>query len=121
MSAHLSAGERGTARPGFGPVAAVLLSGALLGGALTACTGNAPILDRIKRCESGGNYRAVNRSSGASGAYQFLDSTWRAMPESRGYAKASYAPAWLQDQAARRLYARYGIRPWIASSSCWAR
>ncbi|MDP9187762.1 MAG: transglycosylase family protein [Actinomycetota bacterium] len=29
-------------------------------------------------CESGGNYRALNPSSGAGGAYQILPSTWRA-------------------------------------------
>ena len=28
-------------------------------------------------CESGGNYGAVNPSSGAGGAYQILPSTWR--------------------------------------------
>ena len=27
-------------------------------------------------CESGGNYSAVNPSSGAGGAYQILPSTW---------------------------------------------
>ena len=29
-------------------------------------------------CESGGNYRALNPSSVAGGAYQILPSTWRA-------------------------------------------
>ncbi len=29
-------------------------------------------------CESGGNYRALNPSSGAGGAYQIIPSTWRA-------------------------------------------
>lgn len=29
-------------------------------------------------CESGGNYRALNASSGAGGAYQIIPSTWRA-------------------------------------------
>jgi hypothetical protein len=33
----------------------------------------------IKQCESGGDYTAVNASSGASGAYQFLDSTWQSL------------------------------------------
>jgi septal ring factor EnvC (AmiA/AmiB activator) len=32
----------------------------------------------IVMCESGGNYRALNPSSGAGGAYQILPSTWRA-------------------------------------------
>src|SRR5262249_9542806 len=32
----------------------------------------------IVMCESGGNYHAVNPSSGAGGAYQILPSTWAA-------------------------------------------
>ena len=32
----------------------------------------------IVMCESGGNYHALNASSGAGGAYQILPSTWRA-------------------------------------------
>src|SRR4029077_17777237 len=32
----------------------------------------------IVMCESGGNYHALNPSSGAGGAYQILPSTWRA-------------------------------------------
>ena len=32
----------------------------------------------IVMCESGGNYRALNPSSGAGGAYQIIPSTWRA-------------------------------------------
>ncbi|MGZ4619478.1 MAG: transglycosylase family protein [Frankiaceae bacterium] len=119
MLARLNAG-RLAARRGARPLAATLLSAAVLGGALTAC-GHPPILERIKQCESGGNYRAVNRSSGAAGGYQFMYTTWRAMPESRGYRNASDAPAWLQDQAARRLYAMYGTSPWAASRSCWGR
>jgi muramidase (phage lysozyme) len=30
------------------------------------------------QCESGGNWHAVNPSSGAGGAYQIMPSTWRA-------------------------------------------
>ena len=35
--------------------------------------------DYIKQCESGGDYSAVNPSSGAGGAWQFLPSTWRSV------------------------------------------
>jgi hypothetical protein len=118
MSARLNLG-RLAARRGARPVAAAMLSAAMLGGALTAC-GNPPILERIKRCESGGNYRAVNPSSGAAGAYQFMFTTWHALPESRGYRTAANAPAWIQDAAARRVYGMYGTRPWAASRSCWS-
>jgi hypothetical protein len=47
-----------------------------------------------------GKYTALNPSSGASGAYQFLDSTWRNVSKRAGfpgYAKAMYAPARVQD------------------------
>lgn len=96
-----------------------LLTAGLVGAALPASAVTPPILERIKQCESGGNYRALNPESGASGAYQFLDSTWREMPQSRGYRKAMYAPPGRQDRAAQTLYARQGTRPWNASRACW--
>lgn len=74
------------------------------------------ILERIKQCESGGNYQAQNRSSTASGAYQFLDSTWNGYG---GYQKARLAPPAVQDQKARETYNRSGTRPWESSRSCW--
>ena len=33
----------------------------------------------IKQCESGGDYGAVNSSSGAGGAWQFMPGTWRSV------------------------------------------
>ena len=39
--------------------------------------GNWAIPEAIVMCESGGNFQAVNPSSGAGGAYQILPSTWR--------------------------------------------
>jgi soluble lytic murein transglycosylase-like protein len=56
---------------------------------------------RVAFCESRHNPGAYNRSSGASGLYQFLPSTWRATPQGRAgmspfdpYANAA-AAAWL--------------------------
>jgi muramidase (phage lysozyme) len=34
------------------------------------------ILETIRTFESGGNYSAENPDTSASGAYQFLDTTW---------------------------------------------
>ncbi len=48
-----------------------LVEGAYLGGPYSIPT-------YIVICESGGNYRALNPSSGAGGAYQIIPSTWRA-------------------------------------------
>ena len=85
-------------------------------GAFAVPANAAPSLDAIKQCESGGNYQAVNASSGASGAYQFLDSTWAGMSQSAGYAHAADAPAAVQDAAAAELMARSGASQWECSS-----
>ena len=49
----------------------------------------------IKMVESHGNYKAKSRWSSASGAYQFIDSTWN---NYGGYKRAYLAPAKIQDQ-----------------------
>lgn len=46
--------------------------------ATVASGGGYTIPSSIVQCESGGNYSAVNPSSGAGGAYQILPSTWQA-------------------------------------------
>jgi septal ring factor EnvC (AmiA/AmiB activator) len=63
----------------------------------------------IVMCESGGNYRAYNPSSGAGGAYQIIPSTWRAHG-GRGYAhQASKAE---QDRIARLIWENDGPGAW---------
>jgi resuscitation-promoting factor RpfA len=98
--------------------------GALIVVELLTATGAAAatpsFLQRIKQCESGGNYTAVNPTSGASGAYQFIDSTWRSLSASAGYATAASAPVAVQDAAALELYNEEGTAPWNSSISCWA-
>jgi hypothetical protein len=76
------------------------------------------ILAAIRQHESGGNYTAKNPYGSASGAYQFIDSTWRSVlgqiaPQLVGtYPTAASAPPALQDQAARHMaqgaFQRYG-------------
>ncbi len=64
------------------------------------CLGSAqiePILATIRAIESGGNYTAQNSGSTASGAYQFLDSTWA---NYGGYPHAWQAPSTVQDAKA---------------------
>lgn len=58
--------------------------------------------DYIKQCESGGDYRAVNPSSGAGGAWQFLPSTWRSvggtgLPQNATPAEQDYRASILWD------------------------
>jgi hypothetical protein len=82
------------------------------------------VLRLIRGCESGsgphspGNYAAANPASTASGAYQFLDSTWRGR---FGVRRAKYAKKWQQDKAAIDEHRRNGTSPWAASRHCWAR
>jgi muramidase (phage lysozyme) len=54
-------------------------------------------------CESGGNYGAVNPSSGAGGAYQMLPSTYKGLGGQ--FASPNVAPKWEQDKLAAKLWA----------------
>jgi hypothetical protein len=55
------------------------------------------ILATIRQMESGGDYTAQARGSTASGAYQFIDSTWNGYG---GYRRAADAPPPVQDAKA---------------------
>ena len=67
------------------------------------------IAQTIRIRESGGNYTAQNGSSSASGAYQFIDSTWQGLTQQYGfgtqYASAADAPAGVQDYIAKKQIA----------------
>ena len=101
-------------------LAASGLAGAGAANAATpAASGSGSVLSAIRECESGGDYRAENPNSTASGAYQFLDSTWQTLDAAQGYSRAKNAPKSVQDAAAQELYAQAGTSPWLASKSCW--
>ena len=78
----VSARAAATAAPIRRPAAAVPPPGSGSGlRAIYAVFGNSPGLTwalRVAKCESGYNPLAVNRSSGASGLFQFMPSTWNA-------------------------------------------
>ncbi len=78
------------------------------GGGFMAC---------VRGRESRGQYGAVNRGSGAAGAYQFMPGTWNntarhaGRPDLVGKSPASASPA-DQDAMAAHLYAWQGSAPW---------
>jgi peptidoglycan hydrolase-like protein with peptidoglycan-binding domain len=63
----------------------------------------------IVQCESGGNWGAVNASSGAGGAYQILPSTWAAYGGTGLPQDASPAE---QSAVAAKIYAASGGSAW---------
>ena len=67
-----------------------------------------------------GGYSAQNPRSSASGAYQFIDSTWRNAASSAGhpgYSRAVHAPWWVQDAVAMHAVNNGGRSHW-AGAGC---
>jgi hypothetical protein len=75
----------------------------------TYSSGGYSIPASIVTCESGGNYSAVNPSSGAGGAYQILPSTWAAYGGQGLPQDASPAE---QNAIAAKIYATQGASAW---------
>jgi septal ring factor EnvC (AmiA/AmiB activator) len=63
-------------------------------------------------CESGGNYGALNPSSGAGGAYQIIPSTWAAYG---GQGAPHEAPKAEQDRIAAAIWADSGGGAWVCA------
>lgn len=78
----------------------------------TGGSGGYVIPGYIVQCESGGNWSAVNPSSGAGGAYQIMPSTWAAyggqgLPENASPAQ--------QSQIASEIWAHQGPSAWTCA------
>jgi len=71
--------------------------------------GASALLERIARCESGGNPAAVSATGRYRGKYQFSLPTWRALG---GTGDPAAAPEAEQDRRAAELLARAGTTPW---------
>lgn len=67
----------------------------------------------IVMCESGGNYRALNPSSGAGGAYQIMPETWAAYG---GEGLPHLASKQEQDRIAALIWADSGPTPWVCKA-----
>lgn len=88
-------------------------SGPTSGGA----PGFSSLADMVRFYESGGDYNAKNPGTTASGAYQFIDSTWRGYASQIGidtsvYPTARSAPPYLQDRVFQRAVATNGLNDW---------
>jgi peptidoglycan hydrolase CwlO-like protein len=66
----------------------------------------------IVMCESGGDYGALNPSSGAGGAYQILPSTWSLYG---GEGEPQDAPKGEQDRIAAEIWADSGGGAWVCA------
>ena len=71
--------------------------------------GVSSVLERIARCESGGNPRAVSPDGRYRGKYQFSRETWRSLGGEGDPARASERE---QDRLAAKLYRLRGTSPW---------
>lgn len=74
--------------------------------------GDWAIPQAIVMCESGGNFDAVNPSSGAGGAYQILPSTWDAYG---GHGKPSEASPQEQNEIASQIWQDSGPSAWVCA------
>ncbi|MEB6036599.1 transglycosylase family protein [Staphylococcus pseudoxylosus] len=73
-------------------------------------------LQQIAQRESGGDIHATNPSSGASGKFQFLQSTWDSVAPSEYQGQpAGNAPEAVQDAAAQKLYDEVGPSQWVTA------
>jgi peptidoglycan hydrolase CwlO-like protein len=74
--------------------------------------GDWAIPEAIVMCESGGNFNAVNPSSGAGGAYQILPSTWELYGGSGNPEDASPSQ---QSSIASQIWADSGPSAWVCA------
>jgi hypothetical protein len=72
-----------------------------------------PVLERIARCESGGNPRAIGGGGMYRGKYQMMESTWASVG---GTGDPAAAPEAEQDRRAAMLLARSGPSQWPVCS-----
>lgn len=84
----------------------------------TPSTAGPTALEAVRWCESRDDYRAENPTSTASGAFQFVASTWEWVTGLEP--PASRYPRDVQDAAFLELWDDgAGARHWAPSRTCW--
>ena len=74
---------------------------------------------RIAKCESGFKADAQNKTSTASGIFQFLTSTFTQQAEAHGLLWTDKNDAETQAELAAHMIAEGGLRHWNESRACW--
>lgn len=99
--------------------AAVAVATATMSAAFTHEAAAADRWDALIECESGGNPKAQNPKSTASGLFQIIDSTWKAFGGLEFAKHAKDATVAEQYKVAERLFSAEGYGPWASSKHCW--
>jgi soluble lytic murein transglycosylase-like protein len=73
----------------------------------------------IARCESGYNQFSKNKSSSASGVFQYLIGTWAGTDEGKAGLSVFDADANVR-AAIKYIASRGNASPWNSSKSCWS-
>ena len=76
-------------------------------------------LAAIRQHESGGNYTAFNAAGGASGAYQYIQSTWSSYARAAGFAQYANGPASEAPPAVQDAVAKYNAEKLFQDSGSW--
>lgn len=81
------------------------------------------VFNRIALCESGGDLRAKNKYSTASGEFQFTWGTWHRYGIELWGDDFYVKNIWSEDnrELAWYVYTKYGTRDWESSRSCWSK
>ena len=77
-------------------------------------------LAATRQHESGGNYQATKPNGGASGAYQYIQSTWSSEAKAAGYAQYAGAPAANAPPSVQDAVARYNALQLYQQTNSWA-
>jgi hypothetical protein len=86
----------------------------LLSGTSANADPSAAVWDRLRTCESSGNYQSVDSNAAHFGAYQFDQSTWDSVG---GKGRPDQNSAVEQDYRALYLYRMRGWQPWQCADS----